>query len=112
MARKFELLVLSDKRFEIPAVRHLGLVTFRLKGKNELTEELLKRTNSRGNIHCVPASLPGNIYIIRFTVTSQYTTGEDIVKDWNEIKTVADQILREVENPLDGYRVKVPLKGN
>lgn len=60
MANKFELLVLNDKRFEIPAPRYLGLVVFRLRGENHLTERLLKRLNSKGRIHCVPASLKGN----------------------------------------------------
>ena len=59
MAAKFEALVLADGRFEIPAKRHLGLVVFRLIGENILTERLLKRINSKGNLHCVPASLKG-----------------------------------------------------
>lgn len=48
MAQKFEALVLSDPRFEVPAKRHLGMVVFRLVGDNELTERLLKRINSNG----------------------------------------------------------------
>lgn len=63
MAKKFELLVSSDNRFEIPAARHLGLVVFRLCGENHLTETLLKRLNSKGRIHCVPASLKGKTII-------------------------------------------------
>jgi len=31
LAKKFEALVLSDRRFEVPARRHLGMVVFRLK---------------------------------------------------------------------------------
>jgi len=31
LAKKFETLVLSDRRFEVPAKRHLGMVVFRLK---------------------------------------------------------------------------------
>lgn len=50
-------MVLTDHRFEIPAARHLGLVVFRLIGDDELTAKLLKRLNSRGKIHCVPAAL-------------------------------------------------------
>jgi len=33
MGKLFESLVKSDDRFELPAERHLGLVTFRLKVK-------------------------------------------------------------------------------
>ncbi|KAL0121445.1 hypothetical protein PUN28_006746 [Cardiocondyla obscurior] len=69
LAQKFEALVLADSRFEIPAARHLGMVVFRLRGENTLTERLLKKLNSRGRLHCVPAALHGK-YVIRFTVTS------------------------------------------
>ncbi|XP_050426856.1 histidine decarboxylase isoform X2 [Adelges cooleyi] len=94
LAKKFELMVINDTRFEIPAARHLGLVVFRLRGENHLTERLLKRLNARGRIHCVPASLKGK-YVIRFTVTSQYTTVLDITKDWAEIKATATEIINE-----------------
>ena len=48
LAQKFESLVLSDERFEIPAARHLGMVVFRLSGENDLTEKLLKKLNGSG----------------------------------------------------------------
>ncbi|XP_044265618.1 histidine decarboxylase isoform X1 [Tribolium madens] len=105
LAQKFEALLQSDSRFEIPAKRHLGLVVFRLVGDNIITETLWKRINSRGNIHCVPAIIKGK-YIIRFTVTSQRTTNEDIVKDWEEIRTVATEVLNEWTL---GARPRVPL---
>ena len=60
LAARFEALVAGDPRFEIPTKRHLGMVVFRLRGENELTERLLKRVNSSGKIHCVPASLKVN----------------------------------------------------
>lgn len=109
LAQKFEALVLADNRFEIPAARHLGMVVFRLKGENDLTEKLLKRLNHRGNLHAVPASLKGK-YVIRFTITSTYTTNEDLLKDWNEVRTVATDLLKELNvNLVD--RSRVPLKG-
>ncbi|XP_022658960.1 histidine decarboxylase-like isoform X2 [Varroa destructor] len=92
LAELFESLVMSDQRFEIPAKRHLGMVVFRLRGANILTERLLKKLNSSGRIHCVPASLKG-IYVIRFTVTSTRTTEEDIHSDWKLIKATADTVL-------------------
>lgn len=82
------------------------MVVFRLKGDNLLTEQLLKRLNKRGNLHCVPASLKGK-YVIRFTVTSTRTTSDDIVKDWTEIKLVATEVLEELQIKMD----RVPLKG-
>ena len=65
MAAKFEAFVRSDPRFDIPHTRHLGMVVFRLIGENELTEKLLKKLNSSGKLHCVPASLKGT-YVIRW----------------------------------------------
>lgn len=109
MAAKFESLIERDSRFEIPSTRFLGLVVFRLVGDNIITETLWKRLNSRGKIHCVPASLKGK-YVIRFTVTSPRTTVEDIITDWKEIVTVTEEVLKERENT--NRRAKVPLAGN
>ncbi|KAG8042267.1 hypothetical protein G9C98_004901 [Cotesia typhae] len=106
LAQKFEALVLGDSRFEIPAVRHLGMVVFRLRGENSLTERLLKKMNSNGRVHCVPASLHGK-YVIRFTVTSTNTTNEDILRDWAEIKSTASEILSTAT--VSPARVKVSL---
>lgn len=84
------------------------MVVFRLKGENELTEKLLKRMNSRGNVHCVPASLKGR-YVIRFTITSQRTTIQDVLEDWTEIRRVADGVLKE-RNVQNGYLTAQPTK--
>ncbi|XP_011308065.1 histidine decarboxylase isoform X1 [Fopius arisanus] len=106
LAQKFEALVIGDSRFEIPAKRHLGMVVFRLRGENSLTEKLLKKMNTRGKVHCVPAALHGK-YVIRFTVTSTNTTNEDILRDWGEIKTTASEILASTSG--SPVRVKVSL---
>ncbi|XP_015127352.1 histidine decarboxylase [Diachasma alloeum] len=106
LAQKFEALVLGDCRFEIPAKRHLGMVVFRLRGENTLTEKLLKKMNTRGKVHCVPAALHGK-YVIRFTVTSTNTTNEDILRDWGEIKSTASEILASITG--SPVRVKVSL---
>lgn len=83
-------------------------MVFRLVGDNTITETLWKRLNSRGKIHCVPASLKGK-YVIRFTVTSPRTTTDDIVMDWKEIVSVTDQLLREKD--VSSTRARVPLGG-
>ncbi|KAG7201287.1 hypothetical protein KM043_004065 [Ampulex compressa] len=106
LAQKFEALVLADARFEIPAPRHLGMVVFRLRGENTLTERLLKKMNSRGRVHCVPAALHGK-YVIRFTVTSTNTTNEDILRDWAEIRNTANEILGD--SSASPVRARVPL---
>lgn len=64
---------------------------FFVQGENEMTETLLKRLNKSGKVHMVPASLKGK-YVIRFTVTSQYTTDQDIERDWKIISDTATKV--------------------
>ena len=110
LAQKFESLILSDDRFEIPAKRHLGMVVFRLKGEeNDSTEKLLKKLNGSGKMHAVPANLKGK-YVIRFTVTSPRTTLQDIARDWNLIQGFANEILGG-DPQITNKPTRVPLKG-
>ncbi|XP_057289190.1 histidine decarboxylase isoform X1 [Pezoporus wallicus] len=93
-AKFFESLVKSDPLFEIPAKRHLGLVVFRIKGPNWLTEKLLKELSNSGRVFLIPATIRDK-FIIRFTVTSQFTTREDILQDWNIIQHAAARIVSQ-----------------
>nr|XP_003928914.1 histidine decarboxylase isoform X2 [Saimiri boliviensis boliviensis] len=94
MAKYFESLVRNDPSFEIPAKRHLGLVVFRLKGPNCLTENVLKEIAKTGHLFLIPATIQDKL-IIRFTVTSQFTTRDDILRDWNLIRDAATLILSQ-----------------
>ncbi|XP_008565129.1 PREDICTED: histidine decarboxylase isoform X2 [Galeopterus variegatus] len=94
MAKYFESLVRNDPFFEIPAKRHLGLVVFRLKGPNCLTESVLKEIAKVGHLFLIPATIQDKL-IIRFTVTSQFTTRADILSDWNLIRDAATLILSQ-----------------
>uniref|UniRef100_A0A8C8SW08 Histidine decarboxylase n=1 Tax=Pelusios castaneus TaxID=367368 RepID=A0A8C8SW08_9SAUR len=109
MAKYFESLVRSDPLFEIPAKRHLGLVVFRLKGPNWLTEKVLKELNKSGSLFLIPATIRDK-FIIRFTVTSQFTTKEDILRDWHIIQQTAAQIVNQhsvlqPSNTADGAKI-------
>ncbi|XP_004611838.2 histidine decarboxylase [Sorex araneus] len=94
MAQYFESLVRKEPFFEIPAQRHLGLVVFRLKGPNCLTDRVLKEINKAGRLFLIPATIQDKL-IIRFTVTSQFTTRDDILRDWNLIRDAASLILSQ-----------------
>ncbi|XP_074150577.1 histidine decarboxylase isoform X2 [Sminthopsis crassicaudata] len=94
MAKYFESLVRNDPLFEIPAKRYLGLVVFRLKGPNCLTERVLKELVNSGCLFLIPAVIQDK-FIIRFTVTSQFTTKEDILRDWSLIQDAATHILSQ-----------------
>merc|ERR1719481_1753791 len=101
-------MVRSDNRFEIPAARHLGMVVFRLKGDCAMTEKLLKKLNSSGKMHAVPCCIKGR-YVIRFTITSQKTTNQDIIRDWGLIRSTATSVLEEY-GIVSTVRKRVPLK--
>ncbi|KAK9543011.1 hypothetical protein VZT92_000825 [Zoarces viviparus] len=96
MAKLFESHIKSDPNFEVPAERHLGLVVFCLKEGNALTQELLRRLTRSGTMYLIPADIHTK-RIIRFTVTSQFSTAEDILKDWSIISKTASTLLAETQ---------------
>ena len=99
-AKMFEELVRSDPRFEIFHDTTLSLVTFRLKGSNELNSELHTRCNEARNIHMTPSFVEGK-FVHRFVVGSMNTENDDISYAWQEIKRHAD----EMENPQHVFKV-------
>lgn len=76
LAQKFEALIKADDRFEIPAMRHLGrlasvfifvpnflccflgMVVFRIRGENELTEKVIEYKRF------IPIKQLNNLYLI------------------------------------------------
>ncbi|XP_070560020.1 LOW QUALITY PROTEIN: aromatic-L-amino-acid decarboxylase-like [Ptychodera flava] len=92
LAKKFESLVYTDDRFEVVGDVIFGLVCFRLKGNNTLTEQLLKMVNDSGKLHMVPASLDGK-YVIRFAVCAEDACDEDIFYAWSVIVGLANELL-------------------
>ncbi|XP_033099566.1 histidine decarboxylase-like [Anneissia japonica] len=94
LAKYFENLVRQDCNFAVAAKRVLGLIVIRLKDSCKLTAELLRRINSSCKFYGVPASVKGQ-FVMRFTVTSQYTEESDILKDWQLIQTSARELLLE-----------------
>lgn len=93
MAKLFESLVRNDTNFQIPAQRHLGLVVFCLRAGNGATQELLRKLTKSGQMFLIPAAI-GNKLIIRFAVTSQFTSAQDIQRDWSLIHQTAREVLR------------------
>jgi len=97
LAAEFSHLISKDERFEIPVPPAMGLVCFRLKGDTSLNENLLKKINDGGKIHMVPSKLRG-VFILRFAVCSRYTESHDVILAWNEIRSLADQLLLQYNN--------------
>lgn len=55
---------------------------------------MLKEIAKDGQLFLIPATVQDKL-IIRFTVTSQFTTKEDILRDWNLIREAATLVLSQ-----------------
>ena len=72
-----------------------------------MTQELLRRLTRSGTMYLIPAEIQAK-RIIRFTVTSQFTTADDILKDLGIISKTASTLLAEkhalnnVDQPRSG----------
>ncbi|XP_078685370.1 aromatic-L-amino-acid decarboxylase-like [Branchiostoma floridae x Branchiostoma belcheri] len=93
LAKEFEALVRSDERFEVTAKVVMGLVCFRLKGSNELNEQLLKQVNEGRKIHLVPSQVRGT-YFLRFAVCAATTESGDVTYAWDIISNLAGEVLQ------------------
>lgn len=60
---------------------------------NGATQELLRKLTKSGQMFLIPAAI-GNKLIIRFAVTSQFTSAQDIQRDWSLIQQTAREVLR------------------
>lgn len=69
-------------------------VIFLFQAGNALTKELLRRLTHSKQIYLIPVTIR-NKYIIRFVVTSQFTTADDILRDWTIISETAAALLAE-----------------
>lgn len=96
LAKKFEMLVRKDERFEVRNDVYLGLVCFRLRAADNINQELLAQINHSGKMHMIPSMVNGK-YVIRFCVTYEHATEEHIVDAWNQIKSFAADILRDAK---------------
>ncbi|CAF3961473.1 unnamed protein product [Rotaria sp. Silwood2] len=94
LAKVFELLIRTDSRFEIIGNVTLGLVCFRLKGSNKLSQRLLLSLNDSGFIHMVP-SMVNDLYIIRFAVCAKHATDDDMHVAFRIIQEHADSVITE-----------------
>jgi aromatic-L-amino-acid decarboxylase len=69
----------------------MGLVCFRLKGANDLSEKLLKSITSEGLIFMVPAKI-GEIFFLRFAICASSTQKNHIDFAWEIVSKNADKL--------------------
>lgn len=67
-----------------------------------MTKELLRRLTHSGKIYLIPVTIR-NKHIIRFVVTSQFTTADDILRDWTVISQTAAVLLAETTAPKETH---------
>ncbi|KAL1496931.1 hypothetical protein ABEB36_007981 [Hypothenemus hampei] len=91
LAQYFAELVAKDQRFECCSCS-MGLVTFRLKGENSLTETLLNRLTEEKKFFLIAGHF-NNTYVIRYAICSRLTEKEDVDRSWNEIIRIAGNIV-------------------
>ncbi|KRT84263.1 hypothetical protein AMK59_858 [Oryctes borbonicus] len=107
LAKHFENLVKKDARFEV-CTSSLGLVTFRLKGEDHLTQRLLDNLTTDKTLYLIPCHYRNKL-VIRFAITSRHTQMLDVEFAWKTIREQAKNILppktSEVE-PVIGDKCK------
>jgi aromatic-L-amino-acid/L-tryptophan decarboxylase len=84
--------VREDSRFELMAPALLNLICFRLKGGDEMNEELLRRLNCSGKMYLSHTRLNGK-YTIRFCVAQTRTELPHLERAWAAIRKEADGLL-------------------
>lgn len=88
LAKYFEDLVRMDDRFEV-CTASMGLVCFRLKGRDALTQKVIDSVTERKNIFVMPYYYQGKL-VIRFVICSRLTEEADVLYAWEEIKGQID----------------------
>lgn len=74
---------------------------------------MLKEIAKGGQLFLIPATIQDKL-IIRFTVTSQFTTKEDILRDWNLIREAATLVLNQhcTSQPSPRAKNLIPTRGS
>ncbi|ERN11239.1 hypothetical protein AMTR_s00024p00230070 [Amborella trichopoda] len=93
LARRFEMLVRGDRRFEVAAKRRFSLVCFRLvRGGPELNAALLEAVNASGRAY-ITHTVIGGIYVLRFVVGVALTQERHVDEAWKVIQEQAELLM-------------------
>lgn len=92
LAKEFEQKVMADQRFELFCTVEMALVCFRLKGSNQINEQLNLAINANKRIHVTPTTVGGK-FVLRFAVCAKSTESKDIDFAWQEIVKHANTLF-------------------
>lgn len=104
LAKKFESLVKNDDRFETRGKVTMGLVCFRLKGRNGRTQNLLRAINMSGKLYMVPA-IVNDDYVIRFAICAPNACDDDVTNAWAIISEMEREVARASESMTESIRI-------
>jgi aromatic-L-amino-acid/L-tryptophan decarboxylase len=90
LAEEFAQWVDEEPGWELCAPRPFSVVCFRRTGGDEENQALLERVNATGEIFISHTKLNGE-YVLRFAVGNAGTTGDDVRRAWDVLRTVAAQ---------------------
>ncbi|CAG9825355.1 unnamed protein product [Phaedon cochleariae] len=95
LAKYLESLVRSNEQFE-QLVSSLGVVCFRLKGDDSLTQKLLDRIAERKKLFIMPYYYRKKL-LVRFVICSRLTEKEDIDFAWREITSIVEELQKSTK---------------
>ncbi|XP_066152732.1 aromatic-L-amino-acid decarboxylase-like [Euwallacea fornicatus] len=99
LADYFADIVGADNRFEVCTCR-MGLVTFRLKGDNSLSQRLLEKISEKKTQFLIAGHLHST-YVIRYAICSRLTEKTDVDFSWKEIREAAEDIVPSVKKVVE-----------
>jgi tyrosine decarboxylase len=89
--KMMEKLVEEDKRLEIIARRSFGLVAFRAKGENELTDGIIQRLAENDEIFLLGSKSDGKSFI-RLSPTNNFSDFSNIRRAFEIVKGYLDEV--------------------
>lgn len=95
LAEKFAEFLRVDGRFEI-LTTVMGLVCFKLKGDNCLTQKLIEKISEEAKLFLTPYFYQSKFYI-RFVICSRLTNLDDVKFSLHHITKHIDQVFRECQ---------------
>ncbi|MHC4099409.1 MAG: pyridoxal-dependent decarboxylase [Planctomycetota bacterium] len=93
LAQQFASWVAADDRFELPVEPPLNLVCFRLRGGDEVNQELMDRLNASGGLYLTHTRL-GDKLTLRLSVGQTNTQQRHVDRAWALIRETTDKLSR------------------